>query len=302
MQISLNINGKQAQWNAAPGDTLLTVLRREGFFGAKSGGCENGECGACAILLDGKPVNSCSMLAAQADGHSIETIESLGEHPVKGWAGSKGLHPIQQAFVEVGAVQCGYCTPAFILAAKALLDREPNPTEEMVREAISGVLCRCTGYLKPVQAIMRAAAVLRGEVVDPVNPEGLEVPPEWLKPLDTPVQDDDKGSSGGSLTQTQIVPKIWVLPDTAPLATVGKPEQKVDAIKLVQGKPAFTDDVEQRNMLIAKVLHSPVAHARIKNIDVRQARALPGVAAVLTYRDIPRVVYSTAGQSRYFVL
>lgn len=297
MQISLNINGKQAQWNAAPGDTLLTVLRREGFFGAKSGGCENGECGACAILLDGKPVNSCSMLAAQADGHSIETIESLGEHPVKGWAGSKGLHPIQQAFVEVGAVQCGYCTPAFILAAKALLDREPNPTEEMVREAISGVLCRCTGYLKPVQAIMRAAAVLRGEVVDPVNPEGLEVPPEWLKPLDTPVQDDDKGSSGGSLTQTQIVPKIWVLPDTAPLATVGKPEQKVDAIKLVQGKPAFTDDVEQRNMLIAKVLHSPVAHALIKKIDTSKAKALPGVAAILTWQDIPRVIYSTAGQS-----
>ncbi|HQP08464.1 MAG TPA: (2Fe-2S)-binding protein, partial [Anaerolineaceae bacterium] len=140
MQISIIINGKRTKWDAAPGDTLLAVLRREGFFGAKSGGCKNGECGACAILLDGKPVNSCSMLAAQADGHSIETIESLGEHPVKGWAGSKGLHPIQQAFVEVGAVQCGYCTPAFILAAKALLDKEPNPTEEMVREAISGVL------------------------------------------------------------------------------------------------------------------------------------------------------------------
>jgi len=297
MQISINLNGKLVQWEAAPNETLLAVLRRQGYFGAKFGGCENGECGACAILLDGKPVNSCAMLAVQADGHSIETIESLGEHPEKGWAGSKGLHPIQQAFVETGAVQCGYCTPAFILAAKALLDKEPNPTEKMVREAISGVLCRCTGYLKPVQAVLRAAAVLRGEEVSPINPEGLEVPPEWLKPLDKPELPEENMGAGDSMAQTQIVPKIWVLPETTPLSTVGKPEQKVDAIKLVQGKPAFTDDVDQRNMLIAKVLHSPVAHALIKSIDTSKAKALPGVAAVLTWQDIPRVVFSTAGQS-----
>ncbi len=297
MQISINLNGEPVTWDTAPGDTLLSVLRHQGYFGAKSGGCENGECGACAVLLDGKPVNSCCMLAAQADGHAIETIESLGEHPVKGWAGSKGLHPIQQAFVETGAVQCGYCTPAFILAAKALLDKESNPTEAMIREAISGVLCRCTGYLKPVQAIMRAAAVLRGEEVEPINPEGLEVPPEWLKPLDQPDTHEDLSGLGGGLTETQIVPKIWVLPETAPLSTVGKPEQKVDAIKLVQGKPSFTDDVEKRGMLIAKVLHSPVAHALIKKIDTSKAKALPGVAAVLTWQDIPRVIFSTAGQS-----
>ena len=297
MQISINLNGKLVQWQVAPNETLLAVLRRQGYFGAKFGGCENGECGACAILLDGKPVNSCAMLAVQADGHSIETIESLGEHPEKGWAGSKGLHPIQQAFVETGAVQCGYCTPAFILAAKALLDKEPNPTEKMVREAISGVLCRCTGYLKPVQAVLRAAAVLRGEEVAPINPEGLEVPPEWLKPLDKPELPEEHIGAGDSMAQTQIVPKIWVLPETTPLSTVGKPEQKVDAIKLVQGKPAFTDDVDQRNMLIAKVLHSPVAHALIKSIDTSKAKALPGVAAVLTWQDIPRVVFSTAGQS-----
>ena len=297
MLISITLNGKLVQWDAAPGDTLLHVLRREGYYGAKSGGCENGECGACAVLLNGMPVNSCAMLAAQVDGHAVETIESLGEHPVKGWAGSKGLHPIQQAFVETGAVQCGYCTPAFILAAKALLDKEPNPTEEMVREALSGVLCRCTGYLKPVQAVMRAAAVLRGEEVEPINPEGLEVPPEWLMPLGQAEMDDGKADAGDSLTQTQIIPKIWVLPETTPLATVGKPEQKVDAVKLVQGKPAFTDDVEQRNMLTAKVLHSPVAHALIKKIDTSKAKALPGVEAVLTWQDIPRVVYSTAGQS-----
>ncbi len=297
MEINLNLNGKLVQWAIAPGETLLIVLRREGYMGVKSGGCEHGECGACAVLMDGKPVNTCAMLAAQADGHSIETIESLGEHPEKGWAGSIGLHPIQQAFVEVGAVQCGFCTPAFILAAKALLDVEPSPTEAMIREAISGVLCRCTGYLKPVQAIQRAAAVLRGEQVEPINPEGLAVPPEWLKPvneMDSPLAPEDMGDS---LVQTKVVPKIWVTPETVPLNTVGKPEQKVDAIKLVQGKPAFTDDIELRNMLVAKVLHSPVAHANIKNIDTSKAKALPGVAAVLTWKDIPRVVYSTAGQS-----
>ncbi len=297
MEIQLTLNGKLVNWVIEPGNTLLAILRREGFYGAKSGGCDNGECGACTILLDGKPVNSCTMLAAQADGHSIETIENLGEHPVKGWAGTKGLHPIQQAFVEVGAVQCGYCTPAFVLAAKSLLDKEKNPSEEMVREAISGVLCRCTGYLKPVQAVMRAAAVMRGESVEPINPEGLEVPDEWLQPIERSDDGEFPCESGSDQVQTRVVPKIWVAPDNAPLAVVGKPEQKVDAIKLVQGKPAFTDDMEQRGMLTAKVLHSPVAHAIIKRIDTSKAKALPGVVAVLTWQDIPRVVYSTAGQS-----
>ncbi|MCK7480780.1 MAG: 2Fe-2S iron-sulfur cluster-binding protein [Candidatus Moduliflexus flocculans] len=103
------------------------------------------------------------MLAAQAEGHLIVTIEALGEHPDQGWRKTDGLHPLQQAFVENGAIQCGYCTPAQILAAKALLDKNPNPSEAEVRDAIAGVLCRCTGYAKPVQAVLKAAAVLRGE-------------------------------------------------------------------------------------------------------------------------------------------
>ncbi len=103
------------------------------------------------------------MLAAQAEGHKIVTIEALGEHPDQGWKKTGGLHPLQKAFIETGAIQCGYCTPAQILAAKALLDKNPNPTESEVRKAIAGVLCRCTGYTKPVQAILQAAAVMRGE-------------------------------------------------------------------------------------------------------------------------------------------
>ncbi len=297
MRISLAVNGVQQNWEAAPGTTLLELLRREGYFGAKFGGCEHGECGACTILLDGKAVNSCSMLAAQADGHTVETIEGIGQHPEQGWKKTEGLHPIQQAFVDTGAIQCGYCTPAMVLAAKALLEDEPSPSEEQVREALSGVLCRCTGYLKPVQAVLRAAAVLRGEPVHEIGEAPIPLPSGLTPEPGSEPTDERPEMTGGVATQTRVMPEVQVTPEARKLKTVGKPEPKVDAVKLVQGKPAFTDDVEMRGMLTAKVLHSPVAHARIKKIDASKARALPGVAAVLTWEDLPRVVYSTAGQS-----
>ena len=289
MIIKVNINQQLAEWNIQPGQTLLTVLRREGFFGAKWGGCQQGECGACTVLLDGKPVNSCAVLAAQVDGKSIQTIESVGEHPEKGWRASSGLHVIQQALVDSGAIQCGYCTPAMVLEAKALLDRNANPTEEEVREALASILCRCTGYLKPVQAVLKAAAILRGDLHT-----DMPVPSGWPEG-----QGDSDGliSQGVTDLQTQVLPKILVAPQAKGWHQVGKPERKTDAVKLVQGKPAFTADIDLRGMLVAKVLHSPVAHAEITHIDVSKARALPGVAAVLTWQDIPRVVYSTAGQS-----
>src|SRR3989304_2551941 len=167
MNISLSLNERPLSIDVPASATLLEVLRQHlGLFGAKHGG-ETGECGACTVLLDGRPVNTCVMLAAQADGHRITTIESIGEHPEQGWRATEGLDPIQPAFVETGGTQCGGCTPAMILGARALLGREPNPTPEMIREALSGVLCRCTGYLKPVQAVLRAAAVLRGGAVGP---------------------------------------------------------------------------------------------------------------------------------------
>jgi putative selenate reductase molybdopterin-binding subunit len=248
-------------------------------------------------LLDGELVNSCCMLAAQAEGQRIDTIESIGQYPEKGWKENPGLSPIQQAFVETGAIQCGYCTPAMVLSAKALLAKEPNPTEEQVREALSGVLCRCTGYLKPTQAVLRAAAVMRGEAVEPI--ELIPMPADWINNNPKPVPPEDIISSGNESldTITGVMPKIWTTPQTDNWSQVGHPEPKVDAIKLVQGKPAFTADMEMRGMLVAKILHSPLAHARIKHIDASRARALPGVAAVLTWQDIPRVVYSTAGQS-----
>src|SRR5690242_7024231 len=164
MKLQLTINDTKLEIDCAPSETLLLAIRRLGFYGVKFGD-EHGLSGSDTVLLDGKPINAGSMLAAQAEGHNIVTIEGLGEHPDQGWRKTDGLHPLQIAFVESGAIQCGYCTPAQILAAKSLLDHNPNPSEDEVRTAIAGVLCRCTGYVKPVQAVLRAAAVLRGETL-----------------------------------------------------------------------------------------------------------------------------------------
>jgi putative selenate reductase molybdopterin-binding subunit len=233
------------------------------------------------------------MLAAQAEGHNIVTIEGLGEHPEQGWRKTEGLHPLQQAFVESGAIQCGYCTPAQILAAKALLDKNPNPSEAQVRDAIAGVLCRCTGYLKPVQAVLKAAAVMRGD--EPVNWDSVNWDLGGFG--EQPPANQPGASPSEQFANLLTRPKVVVTPQTQTYQTVGKPEKKVDAVKLVQGKPAFTADMDMRGMLHARVLRTPHAHARIKNINATKARELKGVAAALTWQDIPRVVYSTAGQS-----
>lgn len=292
MNITLKINGIEHTIDTAPSTTLLAAVRGLGFYGIKFGD-EQGLSGADTLLLDGKPVNAGSMLAAQADGHNLVTIEGLGEHPEQGWKKTEGLHPLQQAFVESGAIQCGYCTPAQILAAKALLDQNANPSEAQVREAIAGVLCRCTGYLKPVQAVLKAAAVMRGD--EPVNWDSVN----WdLGSFEgQPPSDQPSGSPSEQFANLLTRPKVVVTPQTQTYQTVGKPEKKVDAVKLVQGKPAFTADMDMRGMLFARVLRSPHAHARIKHIDTSRAKDLKGVAAVLTWQDIPRVVYSTAGQS-----
>src|SRR6266498_2154091 len=259
MNITLKINSIEHTVDTSPSTTLLGALRGLGFYGIKFGD-EQGLSGADTILLDGKPINGGSMFAAQAEGHNIVTIEGLGEHPEQGWRKTEGLHPLQQAFVESGAIQCGYCTPAQILAAKALLDKNSNPSEHQVRDAIAGVLCRCTGYLKPVQAVLKAAAVMRGDT---------EVGEQWLTsgdPFSFPSAPPESNldTPSPSFVSTNVMPKVVVTPQTETYQTVGKPEKKVDAIKLVQGKPAFTADIDMRGMLYARVLRSPHAHARIK--------------------------------------
>ncbi len=149
MRIELRVNGEQVVADVWPGASLLFALReRLGFPGSKNA-CEQGECGSCSVLLDGTLVCSCLVLAAQADGHDVLTVEGLGA--------DDALHPVQEAFVEAGAVQCGFCTPGLVVAAADLLARTPDPSEDEIREALSGNLCRCTGYQKIVEAVQLAA-------------------------------------------------------------------------------------------------------------------------------------------------
>lgn len=150
MRIELTVNSELREADAWAGESLLTTLRdRLGLPGSKNA-CEQGECGSCSVLLDGALVCSCLVLAAQADGHDVVTVEGLGD--------DDGLHAVQDAFAAAGAVQCGFCTPGFVVAAADLLGRVPDPTDDEIREALSGNLCRCTGYQKILDAVRLAAA------------------------------------------------------------------------------------------------------------------------------------------------
>ena len=149
MRLRLTLNGNRVTASIAPEATLLEVLRQEfGIFGVKHG-CETGECGACTVIVDGEAVNSCLMLAVRANGKKVETIEGL--------AIDGKLHPLQKAFLEQTGMQCGICTPGFLMAAKALLDKYPQPDERQIRHWLAGNLCRCTGYDKLVRSVMTAA-------------------------------------------------------------------------------------------------------------------------------------------------
>ncbi|MGD0840593.1 MAG: (2Fe-2S)-binding protein [Candidatus Acidiferrales bacterium] len=152
LRVKVVINSEAKEWTIAPGDLLLDVLRREGYFGVKRG-CETGECGACTVLVNGRAINSCLLFAAQADGCDLLTIEGVAKDDT--------LDPIQEIFLDHGAVQCGYCTPGMILSTKALLARNSDPTEAEVCDALAGNYCRCTGFRKPIEAVLAAAAARR---------------------------------------------------------------------------------------------------------------------------------------------
>jgi len=152
IRVRAKINDEQVEFLCQPHQSLLECLRDIlGLTGAKEG-CSGGNCGGCSVLLDGRLVNSCLVLGVEIEGREVTTVEGLAD-----W---RGLHPLQQAFVEEDAIQCGYCTPGFLIAAKALLDREPNPSEERIRTWLAGNLCRCTGYDKIVRAVQSAATRL----------------------------------------------------------------------------------------------------------------------------------------------
>lgn len=151
----LTVNGKSYELSVSPWRTLLEVIREDlGLTGTKEG-CHLGECGACTVIMDGKTVNSCLVLATEADGKQVTTIEGLAD-------GDK-LHPVQQAFVDHGGLQCGFCTPGMIMSAKVLLDEKPDPSEEEIKRAIAGNICRCTGYTKIIESIKAAAGNVEGK-------------------------------------------------------------------------------------------------------------------------------------------
>ena len=282
IEITLNINNVDRKLFVSNHDSLMDVLRRASYFSVKHG-CDDGTCGVCTVLLDNKPVRSCLVKALNAVGKSITTVESLKRDGM--------LHPLQKAFVETGAIQCGFCTPAQILVSKALLDNNPDPTENQIRNALNDVMCRCTGYVRPVEAVKSAAAMLRGEEIkaesclEQTLPDGstnFNLPEFYYR------------RDGG---RDPLPPLVYTPHDMTKTRVVGKPEMKVDANKLAQGRPVFTDDFYLEGMLYGALLTSPHAHARITKIEASKARALPGVHAVLTYEDLPRVKFSSGGQS-----
>jgi carbon-monoxide dehydrogenase small subunit len=153
VQAAFNVNGEEVEVSFAPYKTLLEVLREDLDLTGTKHGCELGECGACAVLVDGVPVLSCLVLAVECVGRPIETVEGLAQ--------GAELHPLQAAFADLGGAQCGYCTPGILMTAKALLDGEPNPSRERIKEAVSGNLCRCTGYQQICESIEEAARRMR---------------------------------------------------------------------------------------------------------------------------------------------
>jgi len=246
--IKIKVNGADYELAVKPNNTLLDLLRDQlGLTGAKKG-CGLGDCGACTVLLNGKAVNSCLVLAVEADGQSVMTIEGL----VQG----EELHPIQRAFVEKGAIQCGFCTPGMILRTKSLLDENPKPTEEEIKKALTGNLCRCTGYTKILESIETSKIYLKGD-----KPQKIEYQPQ-------------KSAMN--------------------LSVVGKRLPKIDAPDKATGRAIYTDDIVLPNMIYGKLLLSPLPHAKIKSINTEKAKALPGVKVILTGADVTDLTYGTS--------
>ena len=246
--ININVNGTSYEIAVKPNSTLVDVLREQLRLTGTKKGCGLGDCGACTVLINGKAVNSCLVLAVEADGQNILTIEGLAQ--------GEELHPIQQAFVEKGAIQCGYCTPGMILRTKSLFDENPNPSEEEIKKALTGNLCRCTGYTKILDAIDTSKAYLKGE-----KPQSIEYQPQK---------------------------------SATDLSVVGKRLPKIDAPDKATGRAIYTDDIVLPNMIYGKLLLSPLPHAKIKSVKIEKAKSLPGVKLILTGSDVTDLTYGTS--------
>jgi CO/xanthine dehydrogenase Mo-binding subunit/aerobic-type carbon monoxide dehydrogenase small subunit (CoxS/CutS family) len=253
--IKLLVNGKQVDVEPLPGETLADLLRQRLELTGTKIGCEEAECGACTVLVDGDPVVSCTYPAARADGREVITIEGLAgltpdEFPIDITVKELGekLHPLQEAFIKHGAIQCGFCTPGQIMTAYALLQKNPDATASEIRKALKDTLCRCGGYPSIENAILAAGESLR-------SGESVELPVVDLS--------------------------------SDPLHSIGDVTIRPDAIAKANGQAKFTDDLAFEGMLFARVKRAGVPHAIITKINTEKARQLPGVVCVLTSEDVP---------------
>jgi CO/xanthine dehydrogenase Mo-binding subunit/aerobic-type carbon monoxide dehydrogenase small subunit (CoxS/CutS family) len=249
--LTLMINGKLYQLSFIPGETLAELLReRLGLTGTKIG-CSEAECGACTVLIDDEPVMSCSFLAGRAQGKKVTTIEGLAQI-LSSEAQVTNLHPLQEAFITFGALQCGFCTPGQLMCAYALLKRNPDPSRAEIRQAMEGVLCRCGAYLAIERAVQAASEKIQ---------HGTLIFPPAL-----PITRQDHRQ-------------------------VGKVHIRPDAIAKVTGEAKYTDDLHFPGMAYGRVKRAGVPHAILRALDVHQARQIPGVLAVLTANDLPGAHY-----------
>jgi putative selenate reductase molybdopterin-binding subunit len=248
MKIDFTLNGRSVSYECRDGESLKSLLKRKGVISIRDGCDGEGACGLCAVILNRKLVNSCIILAAQAEGAEILTVEHFSR--------DRELSIVQRALIDAACVQCGYCTPAVVLALHDLLARSAEPSADEVRDALSGILCRCTGYEQFFAAARIASARLRD--------------PSYAEP-----------------------PAAEFRPD---LRHIGKDREKVDAAYLARGERAFVEDRVGPDACHLKMLTSPHAHAWIKSIDTEAAAAMPGVVAILTHANCPDKVYTTAGQ------
>lgn len=246
---SLVVNGQTHTLAMDPAETLLDVLRTTLRLTGTKKGCNVGDCGACTVLIDGEPMNSCLLLAAEMEGKRITTIEGV--------ARNGELSLLQQAFVHEGAIQCGYCTPGMIMAATALLEKNPRPTTDEIKEALAGNLCRCTGYAGILRAVRRCDRYR-----------------------------DGRGGTPGERSRTDAARPQH--------DNVGVSIPRVDAADKATGRSLYTADIALPNMIHGQILGSPVAHGRIRRIDASEAAALEGVLAVLTGADVPDTMYGVS--------
>ncbi|MEE9211379.1 MAG: molybdopterin cofactor-binding domain-containing protein, partial [Phycisphaeraceae bacterium] len=243
---TLTINDQEYTVAVEAGRTLLDVLRDQLHLTGTKRACNVGDCGACTVLVDGEPMNSCLLLASIMAGKCITTVEGLAQ--------DGELTPLQRAFVREGAIQCGYCTPGMVLAASALIETNPDPAIDQIKDALAGNLCRCTGYHGILRAVQRCKNY---------RDDGI-----CAKKRDTVAK-----------------PKY---------ESVGISMPRVDAADKVTGRAIYTADISLPNMIHGKILGSAVAHGRIKQIDASKARALPGVLAVMTGADAPDTMYGVS--------